>query len=91
MLNLKQILTMRCEETTRLASDALDRRLTWSEWLGMKGHMLVCAGCKQFQKQVRLIGKWSEKLLSDDPTLDASDTKLSELRREKMREALRNS
>ncbi|MEQ8212124.1 MAG: hypothetical protein RH917_20155 [Lacipirellulaceae bacterium] len=91
MLNLKQILFMRCEETTRLASDALDRRLTWSEWLGMKGHILVCAGCKQFQKQVKLIGKWSSKLLSEDPSLDPGDAKLSELRREKIREALRNS
>ncbi len=45
--------TVSCREATRLASEALDRRLSFKEWLDLRGHTFVCTLCLRFNIQIR--------------------------------------
>jgi len=44
-----------CKEASRLASDALNRRLTLREWFALRTHLLVCAACRRFEQQIDLL------------------------------------
>ena len=50
-----------CKETSLLVTQSLDRRLTWSERLGMRIHLTVCDNCTRFVRQMRLIREWLSK------------------------------
>ena len=90
MLNFKQILTMHCQEASRLASDELDRDLTFSERVGMWAHLAICVSCRRMRAQVRLVQQWAEALCSSTPPPDAGPpTRLSAARRRQIKEALR--
>lgn len=41
-----------CQEASRLASQALDRSLSFSERVGLRVHQLICAGCRGFTRQL---------------------------------------
>ena len=58
---LKWILTLRCEEASRLMSDAQDRKLRWFEWLALKGHLLACRVCPAVNRQFQLITRASQE------------------------------
>lgn len=47
-----------CKETSLLVTQSLDRKLTWTERLGMRIHLAVCDNCTRFVKQMRLIRAW---------------------------------
>jgi hypothetical protein len=47
-----------CKETSLLVTQSLDRKLTWTERLGMRIHLAVCNNCARFTKQMRLIREW---------------------------------
>lgn len=55
-----------CKETSTLVTQSMDRRLTWTERLGMRIHLAVCDNCTRFAKQMRLIREWLSK---EDETL----------------------
>ena len=44
-----------CREASRLMSEARDRSLRWTERLGLRVHLLLCAGCVNFRKQLDFI------------------------------------
>jgi hypothetical protein len=44
-----------CMEMARLASDALERRLSWPEHMGRFAHYLVCRFCRRYASQLRLL------------------------------------
>ena len=46
---------MNCDQTTRLASDSLERRLTWRERLAVRIHVAMCSGCRNFVNQMHTI------------------------------------
>lgn len=52
---MKLILTLKCEQSTRLVSDSLDRELTWVERWAVRLHYIGCWSCRRFGKQIRLI------------------------------------
>jgi hypothetical protein len=47
-----------CKETSQLVTQSLDRRLTWTERLGMRIHLAVCDNCARFKKQMRFVREW---------------------------------
>ena len=51
----KLILTLECEESTRLVSEGLDRRLTLSERWAIRLHSLACWSCRRFHRQLHFI------------------------------------
>ncbi|MCW8845638.1 MAG: zf-HC2 domain-containing protein [Gammaproteobacteria bacterium] len=43
---------LKCQEVTRLYSEAQERRLTLSERAGLKLHVMMCEGCRNFGRQM---------------------------------------
>jgi predicted anti-sigma-YlaC factor YlaD len=56
---VRQVLTLRCEAASELASREMDEPLTRLERLALWGHLLACASCRNFRRQIRLIRKVS--------------------------------
>jgi hypothetical protein len=78
-----------CKEVTRLASDAMERKLPLRQWLDMKLHFLICAACLRYFKQLqfmREIARQHEAQAGD--TASSSNTSLSSEARERMKRRL---
>jgi hypothetical protein len=54
-IGLLQVLTLRCEDASVLASRELDESLGGLERVALWGHLLVCRSCGRFRGQIRLI------------------------------------
>jgi hypothetical protein len=48
---------MNCRQATRLISESRDRALSLPEKLALKMHVMMCAGCKNFNLQVPFLSK----------------------------------
>lgn len=59
-MNVWKILTLPCEEASKLASRAMDERLSTSESLALSAHMLSCRLCRRFRRQLRVMRSASE-------------------------------
>ena len=44
-----------CQKMVPLMSESMDRSLGLSEWLQLRLHLLVCAWCARYLKQIKLI------------------------------------
>lgn len=44
-----------CKEITRLVSEGLDRDLSLWERVRIRFHLMMCAGCTNFARQIRMI------------------------------------
>jgi hypothetical protein len=44
---------LKCQEATRLYSEAQERPLTFTERAGLKLHVMMCEGCRNFGHQMR--------------------------------------
>lgn len=45
-----------CKDATRLLSEARERGLGLGERLSLRLHLMLCAGCNNFRKQLDFIG-----------------------------------
>jgi hypothetical protein len=52
---LRMMLSLSCEEASRLTSDALDRELSRGERWALRLHLLVCRGCRRLKQQLDLV------------------------------------
>ncbi len=84
-----QILALRCEEADRLMSDSLDRQLSWSERMALRGHVAVCRGCRRARRQLLILQQAMRKSL--DVADAAGDEMLSSEARDRIRQALKDS
>jgi hypothetical protein len=55
MRGLKMILTLVCEESSRLTSESFDRRLGWTERIALAIHMAICRSCRRFRRHLRMM------------------------------------
>lgn len=46
---------LNCHEVTRLASEAMERPLSFRERLSVSMHTMMCSGCRNFRQQVRFL------------------------------------
>ncbi len=53
--SLNMILTLKCEKSSHLVSDSLDRELTIVERWAVTLHYIGCWSCRRFGKQIRQI------------------------------------
>ncbi len=44
-----------CKQITRLVSEELDRELTLAERLRVRFHLMMCAGCTNFARQMQVL------------------------------------
>ena len=84
------IVSLRCEESDRLMSDSLDRRLNWAERAALSGHTLSCRVCRRARRQLRTLRRSMQKLLDQVDAATGSET-LSLEARDRIRAAIKNS
>lgn len=48
-----------CHESTRLLSQAQERRLTFGERAALRVHLAMCVGCRNFSRQVDILRRVS--------------------------------
>jgi len=46
---------MNCKQASRLMSQELDRPLSWREKVSLRLHLMMCDGCRNFQKQMAFL------------------------------------
>ena len=78
-----------CEETSELLSRAQDERLTFTERMGVRIHLLMCHLCRGYEKQLRFIRKATESLAQGSAHDDEVATSLPPEARERIKDALR--
>lgn len=44
---------LNCRDASRLISESLDRRLTWSEKINIVIHLALCRNCRQYKRQLK--------------------------------------
>ena len=49
----KLILTLKCEHSTHIVSQSLDRELPFAERWAVRLHNISCRSCRRFGKQIR--------------------------------------
>ncbi len=59
-----------CKETTRLLSQAADRKLGFGERVGLRVHLAICNGCRNVDAQFKFLRIAVQKL-----PLDGSEEK----------------
>jgi predicted anti-sigma-YlaC factor YlaD len=52
---------MNCKSTTQLLSQAQDRKLTFIETGGVKLHISMCKGCRNYGKQMKQLSDLSKR------------------------------
>ncbi|NNM70458.1 MAG: zf-HC2 domain-containing protein [Gallionella sp.] len=53
---------LNCKQSSELLSQALDRPITFRERLAIRLHLLICDGCRNFDKQLTFIRKAAREL-----------------------------
>lgn len=46
---------MSCQQATRLMSESRERPLQLKEKMALKTHLLICAGCRNFDTQISFL------------------------------------
>tara|TARA_B110000285_G_scaffold234740_1_gene312793 strand:+ start:4000 stop:4176 length:177 start_codon:yes stop_codon:yes gene_type:complete len=54
---------MNCKQVTQLLSQAQDRKLTFIETSGVKLHISMCKGCRNYGKQMKQLSDLSKRFL----------------------------
>ena len=49
------LLSPSCKEAARLQSEAMDRRLSLQERLGLRLHLFICKWCRRYGSQLRFL------------------------------------
>jgi len=79
-----------CKESSRLASEARERRLTWRERLSLRIHVLLCGLCKTYMRQMAKM--FAIARIAGDPEVRyASSVKLSPDAKERIKKKLSES
>ena len=55
-----------CRDASRLASQALDQPLKWTERFGLRMHLLICIGCQTFTRQLQQIRNTCQRIETSD-------------------------
>ena len=87
--DLRLIVHASCEEASRLASEALDRELTWSEHWALRLHTLLCGSCRRMMRQLSQLRALVAKMPdSAQQKLRAELPQLSTERKQHMKQLL---
>lgn len=53
---------LNCKQNSELLSQAMDRPVTFRERIAMKMHLVMCRGCRNFEKQLEFIRKAAREM-----------------------------
>jgi hypothetical protein len=87
-----RILTLTCDESTRLVSASLDEPLPFSDRTAVRLHSLICRACRRFRRQVRFLGEAARIQGAQSPLADGAaptSARLSATARRQIEDILR--
>ncbi len=67
-----------CHESTRLLSQAQERRLTLGERAALRVHLAMCVGCRNFSRQMDILHRVSRAYAQGAGATDRSEDGRSE-------------
>jgi len=76
-----------CKLASSLASDACERRLSFTEWFRMRLHMLLCQNCRNCEQEIHLLHDVLSLIRKKNGTFGVE---LPQKDRELIRDALRD-
>lgn len=82
---VKLILTLKCEQSTRIVSESLDRKLSPTERWAVRLHYIGCWSCRRFGKQLRMM----RDALQMHPARTSGDERLSPEAMSRIEDAIR--
>lgn len=65
-----RLLNLSCREMTRLASESLDRDLDQVERVALRSHLLYCAPCRRYLRQIKTLGQALQRFAGRLETAD---------------------
>lgn len=78
-----------CKEVTRMASDAMERKLSLRQRLDMRLHLLICALCMRYVKQLQFMRDTVQHHAAEIEKGNATPSALSNEARERMKRSLK--
>ncbi len=57
---------LKCDQITRLVSESKERALSVSERMALRMHVMMCSGCRNFERQMEVIRVAMRKFSDDD-------------------------
>lgn len=81
------VLTLNCEQSTRIVSDSLDRHLTFTERLAVRLHYIGCMSCRRFRKQIEFV----RDSVQERETREIKTDGMSEDAKDRIRKAFREA
>jgi hypothetical protein len=85
---IKMLLALKCDESTRLLSDALDRDLPFVERWAVRLHAISCRSCCRFRRQMLILRKAIQNRVAMDPDEVANRLQLSDEARKRISRAI---
>ena len=80
-----------CRESARLASQAQDGRLPWPRRVALRLHLMMCAGCRAYSRQLRSLTALLRRRARQNHGLLGLPDGLSAEERARIQAALRRS
>ena len=87
---LKLILTLKCEQSSRLASDAIDRKLDPAERWAVVLHTIGCRSCRRLRKQLQKLREAAMRRGEVDLGAGPGDSGLSPVARKRIALAIQD-
>src|SRR5262245_48523846 len=81
------VLSPNCRQAARLQSAALDRKLPILQRVGLRLHLLLCAWCRRYGKQLRFLRDAAHE--HPDEMVEVAPRELSDEARERIKRNLR--
>ena len=74
---------LNCREVTERASDFLDAALPWHARLQVRMHLLMCRFCREYVRQMALVGRTLRRLPPQEPSPEVKKELLELFRTER--------
>jgi len=85
---VKLILTLKCEESTRLVSESRDRELPFAERWAVRLHAVSCRPCRRYAKQLRFLASVLKRYAGDADVAPEIPAALSDDARNRIQQAI---
>jgi hypothetical protein len=59
------IARLKCREAAKLASQRMDRELSFAERVSLRVHLAICDGCTNFTRQIAFLRRAVERIGSE--------------------------
>ena len=76
--NIALILSMRCDQASRLISHSQERQLNGAERWALSFHLLICRVCRKYKKQLKLMRDVLSSLKETEPYYEISPSLIDE-------------